>query len=37
MGDSQRLSDTEQLEILGLLEVVSTEHSAVHAAGPLPS
>jgi hypothetical protein len=29
MGDSQRLSDTEQLEILALLEAVSTEHSAM--------
>jgi len=35
MSDSQRLSDTEQLEILGLLEVVSTEHSAMHAARAL--
>jgi DNA repair protein RadC len=35
MGDSQRLSDTEQLEILVLLEAVSTEHSAVRAARAL--
>jgi hypothetical protein len=37
MGDSQRLSDTEQLEILALLEAVSTEHSAMGAARALPS
>jgi hypothetical protein len=36
-GDSQRLSDTEQLEILALLEAVSTEHSAMGAARALPS
>jgi len=27
MGDTQRLSDDEQLEILALLETVSTERS----------
>jgi hypothetical protein len=37
MGDSQRLSDTDQLEILALLEAVSTEHSAMGAARALPS
>jgi hypothetical protein len=35
MGDSQRLSDTEQLEILALLETVSTECSAMRAARAL--
>jgi hypothetical protein len=35
MGDSQRLSDTEQLEILALLEAVSTERSAMCAARAL--
>ena len=35
MGDSQRLSDTEQLEILALLEAVSTERSAMRAARAL--
>ena len=35
MGDSQRLSDTEQLEILALLETVSTERSAMRAARAL--
>lgn len=35
MGDSQRLSDTEQLEILALLEAVSTERSAIRAARAL--
>ena len=32
MGDSQRLSDNEQLELLALLETVSTERSAIGAA-----
>jgi DNA repair protein RadC len=35
MGDSQRLSDNEQLEILALLETVSTERSAIRAARAL--
>ena len=35
MGDSQRLSDNEQLEILALLETVSTERSAIGAARAL--
>ena len=35
MGDPQRLNDTEQLEILGLLEAVSTDPSAVRAARAL--
>jgi DNA repair protein RadC len=35
MGDSQRLSDNEQLEILALLEAVSTERSALRAARAL--
>jgi hypothetical protein len=35
MTSSQRLSDTEQLEILALLEAVSTEHSAMRAARAL--
>jgi hypothetical protein len=35
MGDPQRLSDPEQLEILGLLEAVSTEPSAMRAARAL--
>ena len=35
MGDPQRLSDTEQLEILGLLEAASTDHSAMRAARAL--
>ena len=35
MGDSQRLSDNEQLEILALLEAVSTERSAMRAARAL--
>jgi hypothetical protein len=36
MGDSQRLSDNEQLEILALLETVSTERSAIGAARSTP-
>jgi DNA polymerase III epsilon subunit-like protein len=32
MGDPQRLNDTEQLKILGLLEAASTDHSAMRAA-----
>jgi EAL domain-containing protein (putative c-di-GMP-specific phosphodiesterase class I) len=35
MGDPQRLTNTEQLEILALLEAASTEHSAVQAARAL--
>ena len=35
MGDPQRLDDTEQLEILGLLEAATTEGSAVRAARAL--
>jgi hypothetical protein len=35
MDNSQRLSDTEQLEILALLEAVSTERSAMRAARAL--
>jgi hypothetical protein len=34
-GESQRLSDPEQLEILALLEVATTEHSAMRAARAL--
>jgi DNA repair protein RadC len=33
--DPQRLSNTEQLEILTLLETASTERSAMHAARAL--
>jgi hypothetical protein len=35
VGDPQRLSDSEQLEILALLEAVSTERSAMRAARAL--
>jgi hypothetical protein len=35
MGDPHRLNDTEQLEILGLLETASTERSAMRAARAL--
>jgi hypothetical protein len=35
VGDPQRLSDNEQLEILALLEAVSTDRSAVRAARAL--
>jgi hypothetical protein len=35
MSDSQRLSDTEQLEILALLDAASTERSAMGAARAL--
>jgi DNA repair protein RadC len=35
VGGLQRLSDNEQLEILGLLEVISTERSAMGAARAL--
>lgn len=35
MGDPQRLGDNEQLEILALLEAVSTERSAIRAARAL--
>ena len=34
MGNPQRLNDTEQLEILGLLESVSTDPLAMRAARP---
>jgi hypothetical protein len=32
VGDPQRLSDNEQLEILALLEAVSTDRSAMRGA-----
>jgi hypothetical protein len=35
VGDPQRLSDNEQLEILALLEAVSSERSAIRAARAL--
>lgn len=35
MGDPQRLNDTEQLEVLALLEAASTERSAMRAARAL--
>jgi hypothetical protein len=35
MGDPQRLTNTEQLEILTLLEAASTERSAMRAARAL--
>ena len=35
MRSSQRLSDTEQIAILALLEAVSTERSAMRAARAL--
>jgi hypothetical protein len=35
VGDPQRLSDNEQLEILALLEAVSTERSAIRPARAL--
>jgi hypothetical protein len=35
MGERQRLTDTEQLEILALLEAVNTDHSTVRAARAL--
>jgi hypothetical protein len=35
MGNPQRLSDNEQLEILALLEAISTDCSAVRAARAL--
>ena len=35
MGDPQRLTDTEQLEILTLLEAATTERSAMRAARAL--
>jgi hypothetical protein len=35
IGESQRLTDTEQLDILALLEAASTEDSAVRAARAL--
>jgi len=35
MGEPQRLTDTEQLQILALLEAVTTEPSAMRAARAL--
>jgi hypothetical protein len=35
MGEPQRLSDTEQLQILALLEAINTEPSAMRAARAL--
>jgi hypothetical protein len=35
IGDSQRLSDAEQLDILALLEAASTDDSAMRAARAL--
>jgi hypothetical protein len=35
MGEPQRLSDTEQLQILALLEAVNTEDSTMRAARAL--
>jgi hypothetical protein len=35
MGEPQRLTDTEQLQILALLETVTTEPSAMRAARAL--
>jgi hypothetical protein len=35
MDDPQRLNDTEQLKILGLLEAASTDPSAMRAARAL--
>jgi hypothetical protein len=35
MGDTQRLNDTQQLEILALLGAASTERSAMRAARAL--
>jgi len=35
MGDPQRLNNTEQLQILGLLEAASTDPSAMRAARAL--
>jgi hypothetical protein len=35
MGEPQRLSDTEQLQILALIEAVNTEHSTMRAARAL--
>ena len=35
MGEPQRLDDSEQLEILALLEAASTERSAMRAARAL--
>jgi hypothetical protein len=35
MGEPQRLTDTEQLQILALLEAVNTEPSAMRAARAL--
>jgi hypothetical protein len=35
MGDPQRLNDTEQLEVLTLLEAAVTERSAMRAARAL--
>jgi hypothetical protein len=35
MGNPQRLTDTEQLQILGLLEAATTDPSAIRAARAL--
>jgi hypothetical protein len=35
MGEPQRLTDTEQLQILSLIEAVNTEPSAMRAARAL--
>jgi hypothetical protein len=35
MDEPQRLSDTEQLQILALIEAVNTEHSTMRAARAL--
>jgi len=35
MGEPQRLTDTEQLQILALIEAVNTEPSAMRAARAL--
>jgi hypothetical protein len=37
IGDSQRLSDAEQLDILALLEAASTDDSAMRPPAPWPS
>ena len=35
MGEPQRLSDTEQRQILALIEAINTEHSTMRAAQAL--
>jgi hypothetical protein len=35
MGEPQRLSDTEQRQILTLIEAINTEHSTMRAAQAL--